>query len=354
MKSDVNYKRIVLKLGSSILTDRENHLDTGLINNIVRQISALTDEGKEIILVSSGAIACGLDLLGLKRRPTQLSDLSALASLGQIALMKAYQDAFKNIKKNCAQVLLTWDDFDNRARFLNAKKTLVKLLEYKTVAIINENDSVSTEEIKFGDNDKLSALVANLVSADILIILSDVDGLYDRKEKKLINCVQKVDSSVMRLACGSEKFSCVGGMHTKLEAMKIVNDGGIPAILANGKKENILVDIIEGKEAGTYFCAGSKREYKKIWIASGTKPKGKVIVDDGAKQAIISKNKSLLAVGIVDVQGEFKANSIVFISDKQGINFAKGIARFSSSHISEIKGKKGQPEVIHRNNLVII
>lgn len=354
MKSDVNYKRIVIKIGSSILTDNQNHLDSGLINNVVAQISSLIDAGKEIILVSSGAIACGLDILGLKRRPTQLHDLSAMASLGQIALMDAYQRAFKSINKNCAQVLLTWDDFDNRARFLNAKKTLVKLIDYKAVAIINENDSVSTQEIKFGDNDKLSALVANLVSAQILIILSDVDGLYDRKQKKLIRLIDKVDTSIMRLACGSDKFTCVGGMYTKLEAMKIANDAGIPAILANGKRENILIDIIEGKEAGTYFCAGSRREHKKIWIASGTKPKGVISVDEGARQAIISNNKSLLAVGIVEVQGEFKANSIVFISDKEGNNFAKGIARFSSGHISSIKGKKGQPEVVHRNDLVII
>ncbi|MEW6009157.1 MAG: glutamate 5-kinase [Candidatus Omnitrophota bacterium] len=354
MKSDINYKRIVIKIGTSILTDKENHLDTGLVNNIAYQVSSLIDAGKEVILVSSGAIASGLDMLGLKRRPTQLKDLSALASLGQIALMDAYQESFKNLRKNCAQVLLTWDDFDNRSRFLNAKKTLVRLLEYKAIPIINENDSVSTEEIKFGDNDKLSALVANLLSADILIILSDVDGLYERKEKRLIYRVEKVDNSVMRLACGSEKFSCVGGMYTKLEAIKIANDAGIPAILANGKEENILVDIVGGREVGTYFCAGLKREHKKIWIASGTKPKGKILVDEGAKVAIISKNTSLLSVGIVEVIGEFKANSVVLISDKSGNNFAKGITKFSSSHINQIRGKKGQPEVVHRNDLVLI
>jgi glutamate 5-kinase len=354
MKSDVNFKRIVVKIGTSILTDKHNHLDADLIANIVRQIGVLMDCGKQVIVVSSGAIGCGLDTLNLSKRPSDLSELAALASIGQISLMQAYQDAFKQIGKNCAQVLLTWDDFSSRKRFLNAKKTINQLYKYQTVAIINENDSVSMEEIKFGDNDKLSALVATLVSCDLLIVLTDVDGLQDRKSNQLIEYVEKIDSKIMSLACTSTKFSCVGGMFSKLEAIKIANESGIPAVLANGRTDNILIDIVEGKNPGTFFCAGNKRLARKNWIANSARPKGVIIVDDGAKTAIKSKNKSLLGVGIVNVHGEFKENDVVFIADSSNKNFAKGITRFSSSHVVHIKGKKGEREIIHRDDLVII
>ncbi|MBU2541048.1 MAG: glutamate 5-kinase [Candidatus Omnitrophica bacterium] len=354
MKLSENYRRLVIKVGTSILTDSANHLDIGFINNIAYQVSALVGEGREVVVVSSGAIACGLDNLSLTKRPTKLDKLSALASLGQIRLMEAYQNAFRKYHNNCAQVLLTWDDFDKRARFLNAKKTLNQLFKYKSVAIINENDSVSTEEIKFGDNDRLSALVATLISSDILIILSDVDGLFDRKNNRLINLVEKIDNEIMRLACGSKKFSCVGGMHTKLEAVKIANNAGIPCILANGKTKDILIDIAKGESPGTFFCAGTRPKDKKNWIATSAKCKGAIVVDAGAKAAIIARKKSLLSVGIIEAQGEFKENDVVFIADMAGSKFAKGITRFSAQKINQIKGKKGQPEVVHRDCLIVI
>lgn len=354
MKLNENYKRVVIKIGSSILTDKNNHLDKQLIKNIVRQLSCLVDEGREVILVCSGAIACGLDILNYSKRPKDLVELSALASIGQIALMKSFQEAFSQFNKNCAQILLTWDDFDSRKRFLNAKKTINKLLEHKVVPIINENDAVSTQEIKFGDNDKLSALLANLVSSDILIILTDVDGLFDRKNNRLVKCVERVDPDVTRLACGSEKFTCVGGMYTKLEAIKIANQAGIGGVLANGRTQGVLLSIMQGDNIGTFFCAGNKRLARKNWIASGAKSKGVIIVDDGAKEAITIKNKSLLCVGIIGSRGAFKENDIVYISDKNGNNFAKGIANFSSTSINEAKGKKGAREAVHRDDLVII
>lgn len=354
MKSSANFKRLVIKLGSSIITDKDNRFDTDLIKSIVAQVSYLADQGKDIVLVSSGAIACGLEILHLSKRPKELAELSAIASIGQIALMRGYQDCFREANKQIAQVLLTWDDFDNRKRFLNAKKTLNKLLAHKSVPIINENDSISTQEIKFGDNDRLSALVANLLQADMLVILTDVDGLYDRKSGELIKWVEKVDSGILRLACGSEKFTCVGGMHTKLEAIKTANHAGIPACLANGRTKDCLIDIAAGKNPGTYFCAGGKQLGRKSWIASGAKPKGVIVVDDGAKQAITLRNKSLLSVGIVESRGEFKEGAVVFISDKEGNNFAKGISRSSSGSINQIKGRRSEREVIHRDDLVII
>jgi glutamate 5-kinase len=353
MKSNAYCNRLVIKIGSSILTDDQNHLDRDCVFALVRQMGNLIDRGKELVVVSSGAIACGLDILRLTKRPKQIDELAALASLGQISLMQAYQDAFSTIGKNCGQVLLTWDDFDKRSRFLHAKKTIGRLLEYKITAIINENDSVSTEEIKFGDNDKLSALVANLVCADLLIILTDVDGLHDHAHKK-IELVEKVDQSILRLACPSKKFSCVGGMYTKLEAIKLANDSGIPAVLANGRKFDVLAGLLKQEAIGTYFCAGDRRLAKKNWIASGTKPKGVIIVDEGAKQAVKHKNRSLLGVGVVDAKGDFKEGDVVFVADTNGVNFAKGITGFSCRQIQEMKGKKNQKEIIHRNDLVII
>lgn len=354
MKSNANFKRLVIKLGSSIITDKDNRFDYDLIKSIAGQVSFFIDQGKEIVLVSSGAIACGLEILHLTKRPKELVELSAIASIGQIALMRGFQDCFKAANRQIAQVLLTWDDFDSRRRFLNAKKTINKLLAHKLIPVINENDSISTEEIKFGDNDKLSALVANLLQADALVLLTDVDGLYDRKSGELIKWVEKVDSGVLRLACGAEKFTCVGGMYTKLEAIKIANLAGVPAYLANGRTKDSLIDIAAGKNPGTYFCAGGKQLARKSWIASGAKPKGVILVDDGAKEALSLRNKSLLSVGIVSTSGEFKEGSVVLISDKHGNNFAKGITRLSSQSINQIKGKRSEREVIHRDDLVII
>ena len=226
-QSQKNYKRIVIKIGSSLFYSQYNNLDCGLLNEIAAQVSDLMAEGKEIILVSSGAIALGMSILKLQSRPKELSYLQAAAAIGQHELMDNYRRFFKHKQINCAQVLLTWEDFDDRGRYLNAKNTLLTLLRLNTVPIINENDTVSTAEIKFGDNDKLSALVSIMTGADLLIILSDVEGLLD-KDKRVIRIVDKITPAVRGLACPTVKLACIGGMVTKLEAARIAVDSGIP------------------------------------------------------------------------------------------------------------------------------
>ncbi len=250
MLSQKNYKRIVVKIGSSLFA-RDNHkLDMALIRHIAGQISELIGQGKEVVVVSSGAIALGMAILKLTNRPKQLQDLQAIAAIGQHELMHVYKLALHKYKLNCAQLLLTWDDFLG-ARYTNAKHTLNTLLKLKTVPIINENDTVATEEIKFGDNDRLSALVSILVGADLLIILSDVEGLLD-KNKKVIRQVDKITQQIKSLACSTNKKICVGGMITKIEAARIAVEGGLPCVIADGGKSKIISQL-----ANNPFCQGT-------------------------------------------------------------------------------------------------
>jgi len=235
------YKRIVVKIGSSLFATQANKLDTGLVNKIAAQISELIKQGKEVVVVSSGAVALGMSILKLNRRPKKLEYLQAAAAIGQHELMHVYKLAFKKYGLNCAQLLLTWDDF-RQERYANAKHTLNTLLKLNSVPIINENDSVATEEIKFGDNDRLSALVSILVSADLLIILSDVEGLLD-KNKKVIRQVDKISLKIKSLACPTNKKICVGGMVTKLEAARIAVEGRVPCVIANGRRERIISQL---------------------------------------------------------------------------------------------------------------
>ncbi|MFA6357041.1 MAG: glutamate 5-kinase [Candidatus Omnitrophota bacterium] len=252
MQSRKNYKRIVIKIGSSIFAKGKNNLDTALISNIASQIYDLLKQNKEIILVSSGAIALGMSILKLNNRPKDLEHLQATAAIGQHELMHVYKIALKKYSLNCAQLLLTWDDFREK-RYLNAKQTLNTLLKLKCVPIINENDTVATEEIKFGDNDKLSALVSILVDAQLLIILSDVDGLLD-KNKKVIRSVDRITPGIKSLACPSSKKTCVGGMITKLDAAQIATSAGIPCVIANGSKKGIIAKIATNPcSEGTIF-----------------------------------------------------------------------------------------------------
>jgi len=251
-------------------------------------------------------------------------------------------------------VLLTWDDFDNRTRYLNAKNTLVKLLQLGVVPVINENDTVSTEEIKFGDNDRLSSLVANLVSADLLIILSDVDGLLDR-ERKVIPVVDAITPQIRALACPTDKKTCVGGMITKLEAAKIAIESGVACVIANGRRERIVDEVVAGLGgSGTLFIPQKGfLDARERWIAFGTKPKGKIIIDEGAKNALLNR-KSLLSVGIVEVEGNFKSGDIVSIVDRGQIECARGKVSFDSVSVRQQQGKRFQKEIIHRDNIVLI
>lgn len=350
-----NYKRIVIKIGSSLLYSDKKKLDCSFINEITTQISDLIKEGKEIVVVSSGAIALGMSKLRLEVRPKELSFLQAAAAIGQHELMEVYRRFFSERQLNCAQLLLTWEDFDSRKRYLNAKNTLLTLLKLNSVPIINENDTVSTDEIKFGDNDRLSALVATLINADLLVILSDVDGLLEKDKKTVVKIVPEINSRIRGLACATNKKTCVGGMITKLEAAKIAVDSGIPCIIANGRGKDIVLSAIkDSSKTGTLFLP--KRDYlaaKKRWIAFSAKPKGEIIVDEGAKIALINK-KSLLSVGIVASEGSFEAGDIVSLRDKSNSEFARGRVRISSKELDKVKGSRYDKEIVHCDNIVIL
>jgi glutamate 5-kinase len=353
-QSPQNYKRLVVKIGSSLLFGRDvetSSLDT--LTEITRQVSLLVREGREVVLVSSGAIALGMRVLKLQCRPRDLASLQAAAALGQHLLMARYQHAFAGLGLDCAQILLTWNDFDERRRYLNARHTLSALLDLKVVPVVNENDTVSTEEIRFGDNDQLSARVAALISADMLIILSDVDGLLDR-DKKLICLVSEITPQIRKLAASTKKSISVGGMITKLEAAGIASGSGIPCVLANGHKKDILLKIIKAPQGqGTLFLAGQAMPQRERWMAFGSKPKGRIILDEGAKKALLNK-KSLLSVGVLGLEGVFTSGDIVSLTDKEGHEFARGRSSISSSCLQETKGRRREKEVVHCDNIVIL
>ena len=354
MKPSVkNYKRIVVKIGSSLFYTA-GELQAKNIFEIIRSIAGLIkEEKKEVVIVSSGAIALGMKLMGLNNRPKKLPLLQAAAAVGQNELMDSYREFFSGLGMRCAQILLTWDDFTDRKRYLNAKNTLLKLLELGYVPIVNENDSVSTQEIKFGDNDKLSALVAGLIKADLLINLSDVDGFLDR-DKQVIRLVEEVTPKLKSLACPSQKQSCVGGMAAKLEAAKIVMNSGIPCVITNGRLKNAVVNSVKDPAGvGTLFASKKSFKARQHWIAFGTKTKGVIYVDDGAKKALREK-KSLLSVGVLRVSGNFSCGDVISIADKDNCIFAKGKSRIASGELDKVKGTRTENEVVHRDNIAVL
>jgi len=349
-----NYKRIVIKIGSSLFYSDKKKLDFRVLGSLIEQVAALTQKNTEVVLVSSGAIALGMSVLNLQTRPKKLSYLQAIAAVGQNELMDKYRDLLKEKNMHCAQVLLTWEDFDNRSRYLNAKNTILTLLKLGSIPVINENDTISTEEIKFGDNDRLSALVASLINADLMIILSDVDGLLMKDKKTLVDVVEEISPNIRLMAMPTEKSTSVGGMITKIDAAKIAVDSGITCVIANGRKENIVLDLARGQINGTIFLP--KKGYleaKKRWIAFGSKPKGKVIVDDGAKKALLGR-KSLLSVGVIGSEGSFETGEVVSITDKEGNEFARGKSCISYRLLDKVKGKRSEKEVLHCDNIVIL
>jgi len=350
-----NYKRIVIKIGSSLLYAENKKLDLSILRGVAGGILRLVKEGTEVVVVSSGAIALGMHVLGLKDRPGQLHYLQAAAAIGQSELMNTYRKFFKSKGYPGAQVLLTWEDFSNRKRYLNAKNTLLALLKLGSIPIINENDTVSTEEIKFGDNDRLSALVSNLVSADLLIILSDVEGLLEKDRKTVVRLVNKITPQIMSLASSTDKKTSIGGMLTKIEAAKIAVDSGIPCVIANGRRKDIISSVIKAPQAqGTLFLPGKGYlAAKKRWIAFSTKPKGRIIVDEGAKNALLNK-KSLLSVGVIGVEGSFECGDIASVVTANNLQIGIGKVGISSKALQEVKGRRCDKEVIHRDNIVIL
>jgi glutamate 5-kinase len=325
-----NARRLVVKVGTGLLTDDAHRLAPERIAGLAAQVATLRAEKRQVLLVSSGAIAAGMAELGLRARPKQIHELQAAAAIGQGKLMARYDDAFGRHGISVAQVLLTHDDLKSRERHLNARNTLETLLNRSIVPIINENDTVAVDEIKFGDNDRLGALTATLIDADLLIILSHVEGLLDTG-KKLIPVVPEITRDIEALAGGTDRETSVGGMKSKIEAAKIVTRSGIPMIIANE---------LSG-EGGTVFLPAGKLASRKRWIAFFQKPAGSLVVDDGARTALCEGGKSLLAKGVVRTEGKPVAGDVVSIQDASGVEFARGLVREGNV-------------VVHRDDLVIL
>ena len=364
-------RRIVVKVGSSILASVEKGLHYEAFSHLTKEISDLKRQGYEIVLVSSGAIAAGMEKLGYKTRPQAITQKQATAAVGQTRLMNIYENYFSRYQQMVAQVLLTHDDLSHRRRFLNARNTLLTLLELGIIPIINENDTVVVDEIKFGDNDNLSALITNLVGADLLIILTDIEGLCDSDPRvnpnaHCIPLVEDIDANMEGIVEETKSEMSVGGMISKIQAAKKASRFGIPTVVARGTKDGILHQILKGKEIGTLILSkGEALSSRKHWIAFNPKPKGDVIVDDGAKKAIIQKGRSLLPSGVVKIRGIFDRGDLVSCLGPRGKEFARGLVNYSATELEKIKGfrsdqiestlgYKYSDEVIHRDDLVVL
>jgi glutamate 5-kinase len=363
-------KRLVIKIGSNILASPEQGLDTKRLHAITKDISDVMDKGFEAVIVSSGAIAAGLKKLGLKEKPKDIKLKQAAAAIGQSSLMWAYEHSFASFNKKVAQVLLTRDDITDRLRYINAKNTLLTLINRDVIPIVNENDPVAVDEIKFGDNDLLAALVAGLVEADMLVMLSDVEGLYTKNPKhrdaELIRSVDEITPDIEKMAGGKGSALGTGGMYSKLLAAKQANNYGIPVVIMSGKKSGLLQRFFDGEGVGTYFKPKQvKMPSKKGWIAYGIKSKGLIFLDDGAVKALTMQGKSLLPSGIFKIEGNFDVGDAVSCVNKEGKKIAKGLTNYSSEELERIKGKKTSEiekilgykysdEVIHRDNLVVV
>lgn len=348
--------RIVIKLGTGVLTDSRKQPDLAQMQQLVAQAAALRKLGKEVVLVTSGAVGAGMGVLRHEKRPAELSALQACAAVGQSRLMATYESLFAAFGLNVAQVLLTHDDLEHHERHLNARNTLVTLLQYGVVPIINENDAVSFTEIKFGDNDKLSALVACLLPADLLVILTTVDGMienFGKANPTTIRVVEQIDEHIERLAGGTLSETAVGGMASKIQAAKMSIRAGIPMVIASGRKKAVLANILEGRDEGTLFVAQPTRMVgRKRWIAFFHHPKGTLFVDDGAKLALRQNGKSLLQPGIARCEGDFKKGDVVRVCDLNGTEFARGIAEFDAPAVKA--RQTSRTVILHRDDLVVL
>ncbi len=362
-------KRVVVKAGSGILTTKAG-LNRRVINGLTIDICALRKKGIEVILVSSGAIASGLKKVGLTRRPESISQQQAVAAIGQSSLMMAYEKAFGRHGQKVAQILITRDDLNHRGRYLNARNTVFTLLGWKIVPIINENDTVVVDELKFGDNDNLSAMVTNMTESQLLVNLTDIDGLFHKdprtnRDARLIRVVERVDREVMRYASSIPGFLGTGGMASKIRAAQKVALGGTPTIIANGLKPGILKKIFMGQEVGTLFMPQEVAlRGRKHWIVFTKSPKGEIIIDRGAERALLKGGKSLLPSGIEEVRGRFSLGDSVVLLNEHNQELAVGMVNYHSGDIKKIMGLKSteiesrlgykhDDEVIHRDNLVI-
>lgn len=365
-----NVKRIVVKIGTSTLTHPTGLLNLNRIESIVRQLADINNKGIEVALVTSGAIGAGMGKLGLKARPKTIPEKQAAAAVGQGVLLHMYEKIFSEYGKTAAQILLTKEDILNRKRFLNARNTFFTLFNQGVIPIVNENDAVAVDEIKFGDNDTLSAMVTSLVEADLLILLSDIEGLYDsnpkeNKDAKLISHVIDISDGIKEAAGGAGTSFGTGGMITKISAAEIAVKAGSSMIIVNGAAKNIISEVLECKDIGTFFEADKNPlQGRKCWISYNTLIKGKIEIDHGAVEAVVRYRKSLLPAGILSIDGVFEKGDIVSIVNASGDELARGITNYNSAEIDLIKGNqtsniedkldyKSYDEVIHANNLVI-
>ncbi len=369
-RSEIKFKkRWVVKVGSALLTNEGQGLHTKMLDMLANQVAFLRTQGVEVLLVSSGSIAAGVSQLGVSTRPTKLNQLQAAAAVGQAALVRAYEVAFEPENIQIAQILLTHADIANRERYLNARGTLLSLLEMNVLAIINENDSVANEEICFGDNDSLAALVANLVDADLLVLLTDQDGLYtadprSNPDASLIETARADDDELNAMASGGGTWGR-GGMVTKLTAAQIASRSGASTIIANGRQEKLLESLYHGENLGTLLSASQRLASKKQWLAGQMHIAGTVVIDDGAEKVLRHSGRSLLPVGVLNFEGDFKRGELVSCRNQQGLEVARGLVNYSSKELVKLKGQAsadiaellgygGEDELIHRDHLVII
>ncbi len=373
-QSKFPYHRIVAKFGTSLLTGGNEHLNQDIMSGLVAQVAQLHRQGLELLVVSSGAIALGRHKLGLARKIRGIPFKQVLASVGQNRLMQAYEQSFSQYNIMVAQALLTKADLSDRAGYLNARNTLLALLELRVICIVNENDVVAVDEIqeaKFGDNDNLSAMVANLIDADLLLLLTDTAGLYTAdphrdSDARLIPEVEKISPAIERLVADTPSSVGTGGMITKIEAAKLAIASGVTVVIADGRETDIILRLARGEAIGTRFWPStSKLESRKRWMVSGLSTKGKLVVDPGAGRALRKQNSSLLATGIKEVEGEFQRGDVVTIYDTRGSIVGCGIINYSSGDVNAIRGVHSKEiatllgydygaEVVHRNNLVVL
>jgi glutamate 5-kinase len=362
---------LVVKIGSQILSSGKG-IEEGRIKELVRELATLHDQGKEMVVVTSGAVAAGMTRLGARERPKTIPQKQALAAVGQIKLMALYEKFFSRFEKQVAQVLLTHEDLANRRRYLNAKHTLKTLLGQRIIPIINENDTVAVEEMQFGDNDQLSALVATLLGADLLIVLSDVEGVFERDprlypEAALIPLIGDLKESKGKFGDGSKSFHGTGGIVSKIAAAEKAAAAGIPTIIANGFRPGTLARVLDAnEEVGTLILAnGNRLTNRKHWIAFNLKPAGAIVVDPGAYEALVKRGKSLLPKGLKEVMGAFGVGDCVRCVDVEGREFARGLVNYSAQELNQIKGLhtsgiekvlgyKVYDEIIHRDDLVLL
>jgi len=363
-------KRVVVKIGTASISNEFGGLDESRVASLAEQVHALRRRGLQVAVVSSGAIGAGMNELGLKRRPTRLPELQACAAVGQGRLTSVYNQHFRRRGFHAAQILLTREDIEDRHRYLNASNAIRALLDYGAVPLINENDTIAVEEITFGDNDGLAVLVTHLVRADLLILLTVVDGLYENPDappaqRRVLEVVDKVTDAIAALAGKSVSRGGSGGMLSKIEAARAATAAGEPALIARASEPRILERIFEGESLGTLFLpAKAKMRSRKRWLLFGSKPRGKITVDDGARRALLERGKSLLPSGITGVSGRFARGDMVAICDEQGQEIGRGLVNYSADEIRIIRGHK-TPEIrrllgaapyqaaIHRDHLAL-